>query len=461
MNNPTPLRSTFLGHIGIASANITPPIGIFARNWGAAASDVAIGIHRALTATTLTLQTAPDTAPLVLVALDLGWWRTAADEWELRGAVLGALQLDESRLIIALSHTHAGPGLCREDRALPGGELVGPYLDSVRDAVLETARTALSSAQRGALEWHYGRCDLAANRDLRDEGKPRFVCGFNPDGEADDTLLIGRVVNDQGKSLATIVNYACHPTTLAWDNLLISPDYIGAMREVIEANTGGLCLFLNGASGELAPPEQYSGDTALADRHGRRLGFAVLSTLHTMTPPHTALHFAGIVESGAPLAVWKAELVTVDRAATRLEAIQATVELPLKEMAPAADIAREMEACEDRVMGERLRRRWRVRRSVGDGTSSAEKLWGWRIGEALIFAQRNEAYSNLQRQLRTDHSGRAIAVLNLANGAVGYLPPAPFYDEDVYPVWQSPYERGGLEILQKRVDEMVGELLVG
>jgi hypothetical protein len=29
-------------------------------------------------------------------------------------------------------------------------------------------------------------------------------------------VLVGRVCDDGGRIVATIVNYACHPTTLAW-----------------------------------------------------------------------------------------------------------------------------------------------------------------------------------------------------------------------------------------------------
>ena len=76
--------------------------------------------------------------------------------------------------------------------------------------------------------------------------------------------------------LGTLVNYACHPTTLAWENTLISPDYVGAMREVVEQHTGAPCLFLQGASGDLGPREGFVGDTAVADRNGRQLGFAAL-----------------------------------------------------------------------------------------------------------------------------------------------------------------------------------------
>ena len=37
--------------------------------------------------------------------------------------------------------------------------------------------------------------------------------------------------------------------------------------------------------------------------------------------------------------------------------------------------------------------------------------------------------------------------MNLVNGSAGYLSPAELYDTDIYQVWQSPYERGGLERL--------------
>ena len=35
--------------------------------------------------------------------------------------------------------------------------------------------------------------------------------------------------------------------------------------------------------------------------------------------------------------------------------------------------------------------------------------------------------------------------MNLINGTIGYLPPAQMYDFDIYPAWQTPFARGGLE----------------
>jgi hypothetical protein len=36
-------------------------------------------------------------------------------------------------------------------------------------------------------------------------------------------------------------------------------------------------------------------------------------------------------------------------------------------------------------------------------------------------------------------------VMNLVNGSTGYLAPAPLHGEDLYQVWQSPFDRGCLE----------------
>ena len=94
---------------------------------------------------------------------------------------------------------------------------------------------------------------------------------------------MARIVADDGGAIADVVNYACHPTTLAWDNTLISPDYVGAMRETVERHSGAPCLFLQGASGDLGPREGFVGDPAVADRNGRQLAFAALAAL--ATPP--------------------------------------------------------------------------------------------------------------------------------------------------------------------------------
>jgi hypothetical protein len=81
----------------------------------------------------------------------------------------------------------------------------------------------------------------------------------------------------------------------------------GALREVVEQFTGAPCLFLQGASGDLGPREGYVGDPAVADRNGRELGFAALSTLTALPAAGTRFRYTGPVVSGATLGTWAHE----------------------------------------------------------------------------------------------------------------------------------------------------------
>lgn len=439
----------FQGRIGVARVDITPPVGVYARNWGAAQHDVADSIHRPLTLTALTLA-APTPAgpgldrPLALIDADLGWWKTPATFQRYYRRLLDELQMESSQLLLALTHTHAGPPMMDPDPSLPGSDLLADWIETTYQATVRAVRQALANPFDGLLEWSAGRCGLASVRDLPDPASStgRVVCGFFPGGDPDDALLVGRITDSSGVTRATLVNYACHPTTLAWDNRAISPDYVGAMRELMQQTTHAPALFLLGICGDLGPRYQYVGDPSVADRHGRQLGFAALATLEGMEPPGTRLAFKGTVESGAPLAVWKH---APREASSVLRSIAASVELPLKDWPSADELEKQRLACTDRALEERLRRKRDIRQSLGDGATYRLPVYAWRMGDVALVGTCCEPYSILQRELRRRFADRTLACMNLVNGSIGYLPPADLYDTEVYPVWQTPFDRGSLE----------------
>jgi hypothetical protein len=447
----------FEGWIGIARQDITPSPSIYARNWGASKTDLADGVHRPLTLTALVLKADPTGAPFVLIALDGSWWKTHEDEWLVRGGLIESLSLESANVIVNLSHTHAGPSLCRLDKDKPGGHLVASYLESLKEAAIKAAQTAIRSCVPATLTWNEGACGLAQNRSFPDPERDRILCGFNPRLKADDTLIVGRVTDGGGRAISTLINYACHPTTLAWENGLLSTDFVGAMRQVVEENTGGApCLFLQGASGDLAPREQYGGDTELADRHGRHLGYAALAILEGMLPAGTRLAYAGAVESGAPLASWR-------HMAAKPSAVLASavinVEFVLKEIPTLEEIDRELALCQDRVVAERLRRKREVRWVVGNAETCSVPLWLWRVGDAFLVGQANEAFSVFQIELRRRFAPSTVVVMNLVNGGeAGYLPSGDLYDLDMYEVNQTPFSRGSLERLLDSATEALKRL---
>lgn len=451
-------ESAFQGQIGVATVDITPPVGIYARNWGAAKHDVADSIHRRLTLNALVMYAAGAEQPLIFLDADLGWWRSLLTFNRFQSRLLEELEIDESALIFGVSHTHASPPLTDPDPDLPASESLAEYLETVYQASLVAVREAIKNVGKAVLDWKTGHCQLASMRDLPDPAPrtERILCGWNPSEPADDTLVVGRISDGAGNLKAVIVNYACHPTTLAWENTAISPDFPGAMRDTIQETLGVPALFMQGASGELSPRYQYVGDTDVADRHGRQLAYAALATLEDMEPPMTCLEFEGVMESGAPLAVWRHEPV---EPSSLLKALEVKVELPLKDWPSAEELERLRQECPDRALEERLRRRRNIRRGIGDGTTLDLPIWVWRMGDTVLVGSRTEAYSILQRELRKRFPERTIVCLNLINGTTGYLAPAELYDLDLYQVWQTPFERGGLEILIKGMADAIGQII--
>jgi hypothetical protein len=459
MNQHPPARRhcAFRGRIGIAREDITPPVGIYSRNWGAAKHDTAKSIHRPLTLTALTLASSPGGDPLILVDADLGWWGTLELFSRFQERLLKELSIESSRVVFALSHTHASAPLIEPDLSLPGSELLGPWMERVYQATVSAITRALADADEAILDWHKGRCALAAVRDFPDPDPTadRMICGFNPADGADDTLLVGRITDPSGTVRATLVNYACHPTTLAWENTTISPDYIGAMRETMEKATGATAFFLQGMSGDVAPRQQYVGDVEVADRHGRQLGFAALAALNDMEPAGNQLYFDGVVESGAPLAVWRHQPHEIS---SELRAVEMAADLKLKDWPTADELEQQRLSCDDRALKERLRRKRDIRRSLGDGSSFPLPVHAWRIGDAILIGCAGEAYSQLQQDLRSRFPDLAVICMNVINGWGGYLPPADLYDVDVYPVWQTPFDRGCLERITDTMTRAIKEL---
>ena len=182
-----------------------------------------------------------------------------------------------------------------------------------------------------------------------------------------------------------------------------------------------------------------------------------MATLESMLAPKMELSFSGVIESGAPLAVWKQ---TAYQPSSQLSAEMVEVPFNLKPLPSLVEIEQQYRDCEDRVMKERLLRKRGMRKAVGDGEVAQMPLWVWQLGDSFLIGQPNEAYSEFQEQLRRQLSPKAIAVMNLVNGGVGYLPPRELYGKDIYQEWQTPFAAGSLELLIKTAIQVAREVII-
>ncbi|MBL9080964.1 MAG: hypothetical protein JNK76_04115 [Planctomycetales bacterium] len=474
---------------GMARVDITPPIGMYHRMWGAAIHDRSTGVHRPLTATALWMQPREAAGErcdaVLLLAIDhCILERTAMDA--LREAAGHATGIPAAQVHVCLSHTHGAGFMSRSRAELPGGEMIGPYLDEMTRLVGRCAEKALATVRSAVLVCGTGRSALAAHRDGYDSISKQYVCGFHPEGPADDTLVVGRLTTDSndvtkpGRTIGTLVNYACHPTTLAWQNTLVSPDYVGALREVVETATAGApCFFMQGASGDLGPRDGFVGDVATADRNGRQVGYDVLAAFEALPPPGTQFVYQGPVVSGATLGTWKHERLSAsadaahgtwqhDNVAVSLdyrpdlptigEAEQELARWTTEENA-ARSAGDEPRLREARAQAERMTRQLSRLRLLPKDKQFPYAVSVARTGTVLWVIATGELYQVLQVELRRRFPQFAVFVTTIADDwQPGYLPEAAIYGRGIYQEQIAVVAAGSLETVIQRVGTALQKL---
>jgi hypothetical protein len=464
------------GRFGFARADITPLVGIYHRMWGAALHERSTGVHRPLTATAVWLAPPEGDDAAVVIGVDQ-CILDAADIEAIRRRVSALAPVRPDHVHVTLSHTHGAGWMSRSRECFPGGELIDAYLKRLVQVCGDLAKAAADRARPGAIVYGTSRCNLAGHRDYFD-GK-QFVCGFHPNGPADDTVVVGKATADNGTVLGTLVNYACHPTTLAWQNTLISPDYVGAMRELVERETGVPCLFVQGASGELGPRDGYVGETAVADRNGRQLGYAAMAGLEAIPPPGTRFEYAGAVVSGATLGTWKH--VPLDGDAAKPVAAWVwktiTVQLPYRPELPTVDgtnielaklqaeedaarTAGDMERTRDcHAHVERMVRQLNRLKILPVGPTYPYPVTIARLGTARWVLVPGELYQVFQTTMRSRFPRSAVVVGTITNDwQPGYLPTAASYGKGIYQESIAVVAPGTLESLIEVVAKELGAL---
>lgn len=232
---------------------------------------------------------------------------------------------------------------------------------------------------------------------------------------------------------------------------------MGEARKMVQEETGAPMLFLQGASGDLSPRSQYSGKTALADRHGSNLGHSILATLAAMQSPGHELHWNGIVESGALLGEW---LEAPTRGPSTVKETRLDVQVRVKEMKSIEALREEWAGIDADALEERIQRAKRLRLGYESGQLVTHPVWVWQWGEAIFVAQPGEAYSYLQTELRKRNPNRIIFVMNLTNcPGLFYLPIKSAYVAPAYQAWQTLLAPGCIEEVVEQTDKFIKEYI--
>ena len=337
-------------YAGTGRADLTPAPDAPSGMWMAQTHVRASGIHQALWVTALALRQGDQ----MVLLLDLDWTVLSDRQVRaLRDAVHAATGVDHERILPFCTHNHAGP-VTQDVYRGEGADEVHAYVAAMPAIVADAAVQATRALEPVRVAVGEGTSHVGVNRNLLlDDG--RVVAGPNPDGPSDPTVGVVRIERFDGSVVAILVNYACHPTVLGPANDLVSPDYPGSTKRVVEHHLGGRCLFLQGAAGDVGPVEGFVGDVRVAERLGTLLGLEAARVALDLDARPVRRELSHVIASGAPLTAYRD--VPTGAPEPRLAFASGTAWLPVRSPLPdvmggAAKRAAEGERRLDRLRAE-------------------------------------------------------------------------------------------------------------
>lgn len=243
-----------------AKVDITPDIErrrIYMAGYGAKGKRPH-GVHDPLHARLLVVSDGHRT--IGIVGLDLlGYTRNDVEDLRRLAGFTGP----DRYLFVAATHQHSGPDTLGLWGPLPGLSGVNArYHREIKDRIAAALRDLSGKLEPAALEASVRRIDPSGIcKDLRD---PKVI---------DPDLGVARFVAKGGKTLATVVNYSCHPEVLGKKNRMITADFPGPLCDDVEEALGGTCVYLSGSIGGLLSPDHKEGREDFFEAH--RIGAAL------------------------------------------------------------------------------------------------------------------------------------------------------------------------------------------
>ena len=439
---------------GAGRSDITPPVGIAHAGWGAATHQRAEGVDMPFYATALFVTDGE--LEIAIVDLDIGVL-TNEDDGSIREEVAKVSGIMPENLRLSATHTHSGP-VNRQSWLDKGMELIGPYWDSLPERVANAVNTARHNAKPAHVGVGKGASNINVNRRPALDNGTLFT-GRNWDGVVDEEVGVVAINDTSGAPIATILNFACHPTILGPANKLLSPDYPGYARKVVEQYGGGLCLFLQGAAGNCGPTHGFIGEVAVAQWLGERLGLEAAKVRLEIDPVPRKERLVEVVQSGADLGMYEDE--ATGEPDNTLRVINTTATLPVQDFPSIANAQADFDDAVANLNDARANKpedevklavsnAKRAGFVLGNATRTADGPMGMpvqamRIGPAALVAIPVEAFCEIGIAVKGASPAEQTLFSGYTNGYMGYMPMADNFEEGGYEVVTTPMAAGAAE----------------
>lgn len=377
--------------LGASKVRITPPIGVPMDGYLSRRMP-SIGIHDHIYARSIVLGDGENF--VALSSLEL-LYVTRSIAALVEETVESEIGIPRDSIILSAVHNHSGPsviGFHSVDRY----RFLDEYLELLPGLVASSIIEAYNRRRRVKIGYGAGRFD----KWIINRRKPGS-------GPVDDELVVFKAEDEYGRTVASIVNFTCHAVVLGSNNLLITGEYPGYLSRTVESLEGGVCLFLNGAFGDINP---YTPGTNIERIYDRSMGC-----------------FDDVIRMGKALgceAVKIMELVDlIDEA--RFSVASTMIQLKLRPI-PSPSGSRDI----DKLT---LRIRQLIDRSFPHGVADVS-IRGFRIGDLGVVALPGELFVELGLSIKKMSPFRYTMIAGCSTSELGYIPTANAYDEGGYEV---------------------------
>ncbi|MGE7874354.1 neutral/alkaline non-lysosomal ceramidase N-terminal domain-containing protein [Bacillus paramycoides] len=259
-----------MSKIGVCKVDITPPLGIdfigYHRETGIN------NIEERIYGTIFVFE--KDEVKTVFISIDnIGM--LVEDTNIIRERVASELHVPFEQITVVYTHTHSGP------ETVGDHPLIKSYKTILLNNVVQGAVTANNNMTPCEVGWGVTTGDIGVNRRERtSDGKAKM--GTNIDGIVDRRIGVLAVRDAETKELSGIVVFCtAHPNVLKGDSDVLSADYPGMTREILEKIVNCPVIIVQGATGNVNA--KYRGSREALKQMAYVLSGHVLTALPKVT----------------------------------------------------------------------------------------------------------------------------------------------------------------------------------
>ena len=269
---------------GVATTDITPPVGVTLMGYDPRISD---SVGHPLRAEALACA-APAGGGWLMVCADVCGFSSPLTD-RVRAEIAARTGLPASAVIITATHTHSGPHVS-DALWCERSPLESAYFADLRVKLVDVAERAWQARAPGELVTaETAAPGFGCNRRVQNADGVWVNAWSDPEGTHtgynDPGIDLVGVRRPDGTLDALLVVFGCHPVSFGSKNRAISADYVGYLKDALEGvGSARTALFAIGGHANVDPRVCVQADPAVVRAQGGRLAEIVAAALPGLKP---------------------------------------------------------------------------------------------------------------------------------------------------------------------------------